>query len=129
MKKDNLIQPGHARNGLLMARAINHPIRAQIIALLEKNGEMDVTSIYTDSVFRDKKGMYMEQSQCSQHLAILRNANLVKVEKRGKERIYSVHWGVYDQVCNLLQSLSHLYQEGAPRTQPNGAAYSATSLH
>ena len=51
-------------------------MRQQIIKLLDENGKMNVTDIYVK--------LRLEQSVASQHLAILRRANIVKTEREGK---------------------------------------------
>ena len=71
-------------------RAINHPLRQEILKLLHKNGRMMVTDIYVK--------LRLEQSVTSQHLAILRRAKLVNSEREGKRIFYAVN---YPQVKNL----------------------------
>lgn len=110
MERIVLNKPGIARNGLLMARAISHPIRDKIINLLHEFGPQTVTSIYTHHSFRDKTGKYLEQSQCSQHLKTLREANLVKGERSGKEIIYSLTPEFY-RANDLLNQMARLYQK------------------
>lgn len=129
MEKSNLIKPGDARNGQLMARALNHPVRSAILEIIADAGETDVTSIYTHQTFR-VKGRYLEQSQCSQHLAILRKANLVNTRRVGKQILYSINQEVYLNTRSLLESLSSLYKKGATQVKANGHAtrMSVTSL-
>ena len=74
----------------LFYRAINHKLRQQVLHLIHKNGEMIVTDIYVK--------LRIEQSVASQHLAILRRADLVKTRREGKKIIYSVN---YDQIEQL----------------------------
>ena len=63
-------------------RAINHPLRYNILELLEKNQEMTVTDIYIK--------LRLEQSVASQHLAVLRNAGIVEDNRSGKFIYYSL---------------------------------------
>lgn len=131
MGKNNLIQPGIARNGLLMARALDHPIRHKVIELLTQNGEMPVTDIYTHNVFRDRAGKYMEQSQCSQHLRIMRTANLVNTRRDGKQIYYSLNRLVYDPAVRHLELLAELYTDGISEeitSNGNGNSYPFTSI-
>ena len=69
------------RKAQLFLRAAKHPYRQQILDLLEEKGKLVVSEI----TIRTKT----EQSVVSQHLAILRAANLVKSERDGKFICYS----------------------------------------
>src|SRR6186713_242859 len=64
-------------------RAVNHKLRQSMIKLLEENGKMTVTEIYVK--------LRLEQSVASQHLAILRQAGVVKTTRDGKFIYYSVN--------------------------------------
>lgn len=63
--------------------ALDHDTRQKIIALLRSKGKLSVTEIY--------KTIRIEQSVASQHLSILRKANLVATTPEGKQRLYSVN--------------------------------------
>lgn len=64
------------KNAAMTLRAINHKLRQQIIRLIEENSRMNVTDIYVK--------LRLEQSVASQHLAILRRADIVLTERDGK---------------------------------------------
>jgi DNA-binding transcriptional ArsR family regulator len=64
------------KSAAMTLRAINHKLRQQIIKLLEEHKRMNVTDIYVK--------LRLEQSVASQHLAILRRANIVNTERDGK---------------------------------------------
>ncbi|MBX7142604.1 MAG: metalloregulator ArsR/SmtB family transcription factor [Chitinophagales bacterium] len=64
-------------------RAVNHPLRQSMIRLLDEAGSMTVTELYNR--------LNLEQSVASQHLAILRKANVVKTSRDGKFIYYSVN--------------------------------------
>lgn len=67
----------------MKVRALNHPLRQKMLALVKDNkNRMNVTDIYVK--------LRIEQSVASQHLAILRNQNLVSTEREGKTIWYSV---------------------------------------
>ncbi|HEU4902432.1 MAG TPA: metalloregulator ArsR/SmtB family transcription factor [Flavisolibacter sp.] len=68
----------------LFFRAVNHPLRQRLLQHLHKEGEQMVTSLYIK--------MDLEQSVCSQHLAILRRASLVKTRRDGKQIYYAVNY-------------------------------------
>lgn len=79
------------RQSAQIFRAINHPLRQEMLTLIHLHKRMTVTEIYVR--------LGLDQSPASQHLAILRKARLVKTEKQGKfiyyfldyERIHSLH--------------------------------------
>ncbi|MCW5906635.1 MAG: helix-turn-helix transcriptional regulator [Chitinophagales bacterium] len=71
------------RKGLLVLRAVNHPVRHKIIDLLERSQKLIVTDL--------QKRLNVEQSIVSQHLAILRKAGLLQTERNGKFIFYSVN--------------------------------------
>ncbi len=72
-----------SKNAAMTLRAINHKLRQQIIKLLEENKRMNVTDIYVK--------LRLEQSVASQHLAILRRANIVKTVREGKYIHYALN--------------------------------------
>jgi DNA-binding transcriptional ArsR family regulator len=78
---ENQLQP--FRQVRSICRAIDHSFRLKLLDYLLNSGESSVTKmiVYTRQ----------EQSVVSQHLAILRKANLVSVKRSGKEKLYSVN--------------------------------------
>lgn len=85
------------KKGALTLRAINHPLRQQMIQLLHQNGQMTVTSLFIK--------LRLEQSVASQHLAILRKANFVSTKREGKFIYYSVNYPRLEQVHAIAKSL------------------------
>jgi DNA-binding transcriptional ArsR family regulator len=77
------IQAIPLKKAALYFRAINHKLRQQILMLLNREGTLPVTDIYVR--------LRLEQSVCSQHLAILRKANLVETNREGKQIFYAVN--------------------------------------
>lgn len=71
------------KTAAMTLRSINHKLRQQIVRLLEENKRMNVTDIYVK--------LRLEQSVASQHLAILRRANIVRTERQGKFIHYSLN--------------------------------------
>ncbi len=74
-------------------RAYNHTLRQRILALLEKNGEMPVTDIFI--------ALRLEQSVASQHLGVLRRADLVETTRTGKYVKYRLRKSSISQLKNL----------------------------
>ena len=80
-------------------RAVNHKLRQSMIRLLEDNGKMTVTEIYVE--------LRLEQSVASQHLAILRNAEVVQTERDGKFIYYSLNEDRISELADLVEELAH----------------------
>src|SRR5690606_41834609 len=78
-------------------RAINHKLRQQIIKLLEENKKMNVTDIYVR--------LRLEQSVASQHLAILRRAEIVETSRDGKFIHYSLNHARIADVAKFVKEL------------------------
>lgn len=78
--------------------AYNHPVRLQIIAILQNEGSMNVTDLFVK--------MRMEQSIVSQHLRILRDADLVVYDQSGKYHDYSINTEGMKNLKTLIRSVS-----------------------
>jgi uncharacterized protein YndB with AHSA1/START domain len=63
--------------------ALAEPTRRKIIEILLRHGQLSATEIYDQ--------FPVSRPAISQHLQVLRQANLVHVEKRGQQRIYRVN--------------------------------------
>ena len=85
------------KSAAMTLRAINHKLRQQIIKLLEENKRMNVTDIYVK--------LRLEQSVASQHLAILRRANIVITERDGKFIHYALNHARIASVAKFVNDL------------------------
>lgn len=85
------------RSAAMTLRAINHKLRQQIIKLLEENDRMNVTDIYVK--------LRLEQSVASQHLAILRRADIVITERDGKFIHYRLN---HDRIAAVAEFVKEL---------------------
>ena len=81
-------------------RAINHPLRRQILELLEEKQQANVTEIYC--------ALSIEQSVASQHLKILRESNIVETQRKGRVIIYRVN---YNHLSKLEKILSEIISD------------------
>lgn len=81
----------------LVCRAIDHPLRLQMLRLIWHEGQIDVTNLYVK--------MRLEQSVASQHLAILRHAKLVHTRRDGKHIYYSVEIGKVNFYMEMFENL------------------------
>ena len=92
------------KNAAMTLRAINHKLRQQIVKLLEENKRMNVTDIYVK--------LRLEQSVASQHLAILRRANIVITERDGKFIHYALNHARIAAVAKFVNELVHSEESG-----------------
>lgn len=93
-----LIDPSTLSKAVLLLRALNHDLRQQIIRLLHDEDQLTVTDIFIS--------LRVEQSVASQHLAILRKANIVKRERQGKYILYSLDHERLTRVSELVKRLA-----------------------
>jgi DNA-binding transcriptional ArsR family regulator len=63
--------------------ALAEPTRRKIIELLARNGELSATAICDE--------FQVSPQAISQHLKVLREAGLVRIEKRAQQRIYRIN--------------------------------------
>lgn len=85
------------KSAAMTLRAINHKLRQQIIKLLEEHKRMNVTDIYVK--------LRLEQSVASQHLAILRRANIVTTKREGKFIHYTLN---YERIADVARFVTNL---------------------
>jgi DNA-binding transcriptional ArsR family regulator len=83
-KSDLELQTLQFKKAALILRAINHPLRQQMLRLTHQQGRITVTEMYSK--------LRLEQSVASQHLSILRKAGFVLTEREGKFIFYSVNY-------------------------------------
>jgi DNA-binding transcriptional ArsR family regulator len=100
MKTALQIEEDNLKKAALRLRAINNKLRIIIMQLIHKNGSMIVQDIY--------RKLKIEQSVTSQHLSILRNANLVIAKREGKFMYYSVNY----QQLDFLHKTAQKFLEG-----------------
>jgi predicted transcriptional regulator len=82
-------------NAIDVVRALAHNLRLQILTFIDKNGVINVNKIYNT--------LGLEQSITSQHLRILRLANIVLTERQGKQIFYSINYEYLQQVVGNVQ--------------------------
>lgn len=81
--------------------ALADDTRRDILKLLSKRGELSVADIC--------EGFEISHSAISQHLKVLRDANLVAVQKQAQRRIYSVDRAGFEPIENWLETLKSLW--------------------
>ena len=90
-----------ALRAALILRAINNKVREKLLSVIEANPGITVSEIYT-------KKYKMEQSVCSQHLAILREAGIVTATRKGKWMSYSISDKNVDQVLSAAVDILNI---------------------
>ena len=78
-------------------RAVNHPLRKEIIELIDSQKEMIVTDIFGR--------LKLEQAVASQQLKILRLADMVKTRREGKCIHYSINYENMKKLTEVAQDL------------------------
>ncbi|MCS6929917.1 MAG: metalloregulator ArsR/SmtB family transcription factor [Saprospiraceae bacterium] len=85
---------------LAVVRAIRHPLRQKMLQYIHAQQEMTVTDLYIQ--------LRMEQSLASQHLALLRQAGVVKTRREGKFIFYSIDYERLEQLSKLFAQIAAL---------------------
>ena len=82
--------------------AIAEPRRREIVMLLANEGALTVTDIV--------QKFNVTPPAISQHLKILKQANLVQVERRAQQRIYSLNTEGFDTMESFLSEIKKLWE-------------------
>ena len=77
-------------------RAIAHPLRLQIIELLQLNKQLTVTEIHQQ--------LDVEQAVASHHLRILKNKRVVDLERNGKNSMYFLANPAFYEIVRIINS-------------------------
>ena len=89
--------------------ALAEPTRRNIMEMLQTNGNLSATDIY--SKFK------ATPPAISQHLKVLREANLVRVEKRAQKRIYYVNPEPMKELEKWIQIFTKQWQDRHDRLE------------
>ena len=79
-----------------LMRALAHPLRLKILEFIDKNETTNVNRIYNT--------LKIEQSITSQHLKILRLADVVHARRDGKLVHYSINYPIVERAHNAVQT-------------------------
>jgi DNA-binding transcriptional ArsR family regulator len=83
--------------------ALSNPTRCSILEILAREGKLTATQIY--------ERFDVSPSAISQHLKILRDANLVHVEKRALQRLYELNQGAVAEVEGWAKKMTRLWEQ------------------
>lgn len=93
------LNPERVSKAWVIAHALAHPLRLKIIDYIHRQGTTNVNNIYND--------LKIEQSITSQHLRILREANVVEFERDGKFVHYSLNYKQVEQASSAVMKFTH----------------------
>lgn len=85
------------KKAALVLRAINHRLRQSIIQTIFEHKRISVTDLYVK--------LRLEQSVASQHLAILRKADIVSTVREGKFIYYTVNEERISEIMHFVNDL------------------------
>ena len=83
--------------------ALADPTRRTILELLASNGELSATAIYEQ--------FPVSPQAVSQHLKVLREANLVEMEKHAQKRLYRLNSQTLSQFEAWVKQMQQRYEE------------------
>ncbi len=83
--------------------ALAEPTRRNILELLANSGQMSATEIY--------EKFTSSPPAISQHLRVLRDADLVHVERRAQQRLYSINPAAVDEIDEWVKKLKKVWNE------------------
>jgi len=87
--------------------ALAEPNRRRILELIAKQGAMSATEIGNQFA--------ISAPAISQHLKVLREANLVSIEKRAQSRIYTLKTDGFDDLWQWLTQMRQFWNDNFDR--------------
>jgi DNA-binding transcriptional ArsR family regulator len=85
------------KKAALVLRAINHKLRQSILKTIDEHKRITVTELYVK--------LRLEQSVASQHLAILRKADIVNTVREGKFIFYTINEKRIEEINKFVKEL------------------------
>jgi DNA-binding transcriptional ArsR family regulator len=89
------LKPEQLEKASNMLKAMAHPVRISILALLEDGQKLTVTEIH--------EKLNIEQSTTSHHLGILKDKDVLASKRDGKNTYYFLK---HDQVSQVVECIS-----------------------
>lgn len=86
-----------------MFTALAEPTRRNILEMLANSGEMSASDIFNK--------FNVSAPAISQHLKVLRDADLVEVEKRAQQRIYKINTAKMLEFEEWAGKIAHMWEE------------------
>lgn len=85
------------KKAALVLRALNHKLRQLILKTIDEHKRITVTELYVK--------LRLEQSVASQHLAILRKAEIVNTVREGKFIFYTINEERISEINTFVKNL------------------------
>jgi DNA-binding transcriptional ArsR family regulator len=82
--------------------ALAEPTRRSIIEMLAQKGELSATEI--------SNKFNSSPPAISQHLKVLREAKLIRMEKRSRQRIYEINPNAMDDLEKWIKQMTELWE-------------------
>lgn len=89
--------------------ALAEPTRRQIIEIIATNGQVSATHIY--------EHFEVSAPAISQHLKVLKDSNLVIVEKHAQQRLYQINPDSMDELEKWAQKMKNLWNSRFDRLE------------
>lgn len=86
------------KRALLTLRAVNHPLRKEMLQMIEQKKKVTVTELYTK--------LRIEQSLASQQLGLLRKAGAIVATRDGKFIYYSINHKRVHEIAKFVDKLA-----------------------
>ena len=83
--------------------ALTDPTRREIVELLATNGQLTSTNIYDNFT--------VSHPAISQHLKVLREANILQMEKRAQQHVYSINAGAMQELETWAKQIADLWDQ------------------
>lgn len=87
------------KKALYILRAINHPLRLEILKLIDEKKQLKVTDIHTT--------LHLQQAVASQHLAVLRRAGFVSTKKESKFVYYTLSYNFINHFSKTIELMTN----------------------
>jgi DNA-binding transcriptional ArsR family regulator len=94
-------EPGNSRQHLFYALA--DPTRREIVELLATSGQLTSTNIYDNFT--------VSHPAISQHLKVLREANVLQMEKRAQQHVYRINAGAMQELEAWAKQIADLWDQ------------------
>ena len=95
--RDQILEVYKIRKASLILKAINHKLRQAALEVIYEHKRITVTELYAI--------LKIEQSVASQHLAILRRAEILNTERAGKFIFYSINHNRLGEINDFVRDL------------------------
>src|SRR6185295_10719395 len=102
--KDDIVKENESpiKAANYITKAISSPFRQKILSLLLSSNQLAVNELC--------EKLKSEQSVMSQHLAVLRKANLVQTQRNGKSVMYSVNEQYLQELIDSILVLTRNFR-------------------